>query len=277
MKITSLSVATTAAILFGTASFADTAFTDTDLATDSNEALRETIADDFEVETSTFGNQGRPIGFSGSLSLRGSASNGNTESVDLGIGADLHYFDGNKNGYSLELSYDYSDGDDSDEEQNLFFDAQYTRDLSPALYGYAKLQGSLIESDDEESDYFAGFGLGYRIYDTHQVRWDVQGGPGYRLSTLNPTDVLDDDVEEAAASVSSDFFYRLSETAYFTNNIDITYSESDTAINNDIGVTMSLSDNLALRTSLVTAYHSDPDDDDENTDNTFGVSLVLNY
>lgn len=282
MKLSSLTLATTTAVLFGSAAFAQTAFDGTNKATDGNEVLREAVADDFEVETTTFGNEGRKLGYSGSLALRASATSGNTDSADIGIGADVLYFDG-INGYSLELNYAYGEDEGTTTEENLFFDAQYTRDFGPSLYGFAKVQGSIGEFSALDSDYFVGVGAGYRVYDSSQMRWTVQGGPGYRTSSLNPVklvgDALEGDLElnEAAFSAGSNFYYKLSDTAFLTNNTDILASESDTAINNEIGVTVAMSNNLALRTSLATAYHSDPADGYKNSDNTFGVSLVFNY
>ncbi|RPE66344.1 putative salt-induced outer membrane protein [Pacificibacter maritimus] len=274
MKFTTVGAATVAALLLGSSAYAQNAFNGVDQASERNEDLRDAIADDLEVEQNTFGNSGRKLGFSGSVALRGSVSNGNTDTADLGIGSDMTYFDGT-NGYSLELSYDYSEDDGSKTEESLFFDAEYTRDFTPNFYGFAKVQGSVDEFSSYDSDYFVGFGAGYRVYDTADVSWAVQGGPGYRVASLR--DIVDGETEEAAFSASSNFSYRLSDTAYLTNDTDILASESDTSVVNELGVTVAMSEMLALRTTLQTKYHTDPQPGFEETDNTFGVSLVFNY
>jgi putative salt-induced outer membrane protein len=274
MKLTTVGAATVAALLLGSTAYAQTAFDGIDQATDRNENLRDAIADDLEVEETSFGNSGRKLGFSGSVALRGSVSNGNTDTADLGIGSDMSYFDG-KNGYSLELSYDYSEDGGAKTEESLFFDAEYTRDFNPDFYGFAKLQGSVDEFSSYDSDYFVGFGAGYRVYNSNDVSWSVQGGPGYRVASLR--DIVDGETKEAAFSASSNFSYRLSDTAYLTNDTDILASESDTGIVNELGVTVAMSEMLALRTTLQTKYHSDPQPGYKDTDNTFGVSLVFNY
>lgn len=266
--------AATAAVLFTTAAFADTPFDGTDQATTRNEDLREAVAEDFKVSTDTSGNAGRKLGFSGSLALRGSVSNGNTDSSDLGIGADVLYFDGT-NGYSLELNYDYGEESGIKTTETLFFDAEYTRDFNPDLYGFAKLQGSVDEFSSYDSDYFFGVGAGYRVVNTADTRWTVQGGAGYRVASLN--NLVDADVEEAAFTAGSNFYYKLSESAFLTNDTDILASDSDTAVNNELGLTVAMSNNLALRTSLKTSYHTEPLPGFKDVDNTFGVSLVFNY
>ncbi|MFT6425728.1 MAG: putative salt-induced outer membrane protein [Celeribacter sp.] len=274
MKLTALTAATTAAILLGSTAFAQTAFDGANQATDRNENLRDAINDDLETDTTTFGNAGRKIGFSGSVALRGSVANGNTDAADLGIGADMLYFDGT-NGYSLELSYDYGEEAGTKTEESLFFDAEYTRDFNPNFYGFAKLQGSVDEFSSYDSDYFVGIGAGYRVLNSDDVSWTVQGGPGYRVASL--TDIVDGETEEAAFSASSNFSYKLSDIAYLTNDTDVLTSESDTGVVNELGVTVAMSEVLALRTTLQTKYHTDPQVGYDNTDNTFGVSLVFNY
>ena len=274
MKLTTLTAATTAAILLGSTAFAQTAFDGTNQATDRNENLRDAIADDFETDTTTFGNAGRTVGFSGSVALRGSVANGNADAADLGIGADMLYFDGT-NGYSLELSYDYGSEEGVKTEESLFFDAEYTRDFNPNFYGFAKVQGSVDEFSSYDSDYFVGLGAGYRVLNSDDVSWNVQGGPGYRVASLK--DIVDGDTEEVAFSASSNFSYKLSDTAYLTNDTDILSSDSDTGVVNELGVTVAMSEMLALRTTLQTKYHTDPQDGFDATDNTFGVSLVFNY
>lgn len=58
---------------------------------------------------------------------------------------------------------------------------------------------------------------------------------------------------------------------------DIIGSDSYTVVYNDLGVNVSMTDTLALRTSLVTEYHTDPAAGRDDTDNNFGVSLVYNF
>ena len=61
-----------------------------------------------------------------------------------------------------------------------------------------------------------------------------------------------------------------------TNDTDIVTSSSDTAVFNDLALNVSVTDTLALRTSVLTEYHSDTTNA-KSTDNTFGVSLVYSF
>jgi len=249
------------------AAIAQTAL-DASQAAERNEDLSEDIADDFERDTPQFGNEGRAIGFDGSVSLQGSATSGNTDTASLGIGANLGYYDGT-NGYELQLSYRYSENEGVTDEDSLLYDLEYTRDFGPSYYGFAKLQGN-VESLVDTSDNFLGAGVGYRVLDTGSTQWSVQAGVGYRVADLNGID----DLEEGALAVSSNYYNQLSDTLAVTNDTDIIGSDADTVVYNDLGLNVSMTSALALRTSVVTEYHTDPQPGRDDTDNTFGVSLV---
>lgn len=245
------------------------------IAGDLNEDLIEAIEDDAERELDRFGNEGRPEGFSGSVALRGVVQSGNSDNTNVGIGSDLNYVFG-PNGVELQLNYAYSDDDDSDSEQSLFYGLEYTRDLNPDFFGFAKVQGSADSATDAqyETDTFVSFGAGYRVYNEANLQWTVQAGPGYRFAELN--DVAAADVDEGAFGVSSDYAHKLTDAVFVTNDTDVIWSESDTVVFNDLAMNVSMTDALALRTSVLTEYHTEPGTA-ENTDNTFGVSLVYSF
>lgn len=245
------------------------------VAGDRNEDLLEAIEDDAERELDRFGNEGRPQGFNGSVALRGIAESGNSETLNVGIGSDINYVWG-PNGIELQLNYAYSDDDETAAEESLYYGLEYTRDFNPTLFGFAKLQGSVDSATDAqfESDTFLSFGAGYRIYNEADRQWSVQAGPGYRFAELS--DVGSADISEGAFGISSDYAHKLTDTLFFTNDTDLIWSESDTAVFNDLALNVAMTDTLALRTSILTEYHSDHGPA-KSTDNTFGVSLVYSF
>jgi len=267
-------VAAIAAIIASSASAQNLIGRDT-VAGDLNDDLIEAIEDDAERELDRFGNEGRPQGFTGSVALRGIVQSGNTDSTNIGIGSDMNYVFG-PNGIELQLNYAYSDDDETDSEESLFYGLEYTRDLNADIFGFAKLQGSADSATDAqyETDTFVSVGAGYRVYNEANVQWTVQAGPGYRFAEIN--DIIDADVSEAAFGVSSDYAHKLSDTLFVTNDTDVIWSESDTVIFNDLALNVAMTNTLALRTSILTEYHTEPGTS-ENTDNTFGVSLVYSF
>ena len=207
--------------------------------------------------------------------MRGIAESGNNESLNIGVGSDINYVWG-PNGIELQLNYAYDKEEDADAEESLFYGLEYTRDINPAFFGFAKLQGAIDSSEDANfsNDTFLTFGAGYRIFNEADRQWSVQAGPGYRYAELN--DVADGEVSEGAFGISSDYAQKLTDTVFLTNDTDIIWSESDTNVINDLAVSVSMTETLALRASVLTDYNSEPGTA-KNTDNTFGVSLVYSF
>lgn len=264
-----------AAALFGLTGAAlaqTTTFDNQDAASDAVQDLRDQIDEDAERDTRPFGNAGRPLGFDGSVALRGTMSTGNTDSADLGIGANLGFYDGT-NGYEAIFSYSYGEQDGAENENRLLYSLEYTRDFGTRWYGYATVQGSSDDYASYTQDTFAGIGIGYKLIERPDVTWYVSGGPGYRwMEMADGTQV-----EEEAVSLSSNYTARLSDTVLGTLDTDVIYSDTDMVVYNDIGLNVSMTDALALRTSLSSEYHSDPLPGADDLDNTFGVSLVHSF
>ena len=273
MKMSKIILSAAAASLLSTAAFGQALG---DSAVDTRlENLNENIADDFEGDTSAFGNEGRAPGYTGSLALQISATSGNSDTSTIGVGTNMGYYDGT-NGYDIQFSYQRSENEGTVDENSLLYEAQYTRDFASSYYGFAKLQGSFDNADIlafDTSDNYLGFGLGYRIYNTSDVQWAVQAGLGYRVVDLDGIS----DFNEPAISLSSAYYNQLTETVAVSMDTDIIGSDSDTVVFNDLGLNVSMTETLALRTSLVTEYHTDPTAGRVDTDNKFGVSLVYNF
>ncbi len=243
-----------------------------DRAADAVEDIEDDVRDDFTREIDRFGNVGRPLGWSGSIALRATATSGNTDTADLGIGTRVGYFDG-VNGHMVTLSYDYSEDNSVASANSLLFGYDYTREIGRNTFFYGQIQLAYDEFSSYETDAFFGVGLGYRIINTAQTQWSVQAGPGYRI--------LEDQsgarFEEAAASLGSAYSTRLSDTALFSWDTDVLWSDLDTLVTNEFAITVSLSRQLALRTSLLSEYRSDPLPGFDDTDHTLGISVVYNF
>jgi len=253
-----------------------TAFENQGAADDAVTDLEELIVEDAERDV-TFGNEGREPGSYGSVALRVTAtSNDGDTSTDVGVGMRYGTFDG-VNGFDTTASFAYGEENGTVTENQLLVGADYRRNLNPALfvYGQADLAiDKLTETPDEfTEDLFVGAGLGYRIINRDDLQWSVQAGPGYRFAKV----VGGDSVEEAAASVSSNLFYSLTETVYVTNDTDVIYSEFATTVSNDLAVNVSLTDQMALRTSYTTSYNDLTDSSFSDAENTFGMSVVYNF
>ncbi len=249
-------------------------FTGSNTAADEADATQTAAREDINQtnRNDKFGTEGRRLGWYGSVAATANATSGNSDTFDIGAGANFGTFDGT-NGHDFRLSLKYGETSGTTTASKLSLGYDYTRNLSGRTYAYGKLNTIYDEFGSYTKDTFVGFGLGYRVIDTDQTRWMLQAGPGYRVAE----DSTGADFKETAVAASSKYFQSLSANAFLTNDTDILASDSDTVVTNDLGVSMRLTNSLAMRTSVQTTYHTDPTPGLKSTDNTFGVSLVYDF
>lgn len=277
-NMTRLLLASAAATaLAGAAVAQDAVFANSTAATDTVDDIQEAVQEDFKRETNTFGNSGRALGWNGSVSGRATLSDGNSNSFDMGIGARLGYFDG-VNGHKLNLSYAYSEsetaGTTTVTKDQVLAGYDYTREIGSNTFVFGKAMVNADKFDSYKLDAFVGAGLGYRIYNDADTQWSVQAGPGYRYAENNAGEKV---LEETALSVSSDFYKRLTDTVFITNDTDILASENATSVINELGLNVAMSDALALRTSLTSEWDDNPIGNFKASDNTLGVAVVYSF
>ncbi|WP_342077644.1 DUF481 domain-containing protein [Yoonia sp. SS1-5] len=258
-----------------------TTFNNQDASADAVEALEEAIEDDRDRDLGRFGNEGREIGSYGSLAVRGTnVQSGDDSTTDIGLGLRYGAFDG-VNGFDITASLSYGETDSETTKDTLLAGIDYRRDLTASTFAFGKLEAffdNLAEAPADptetapvEQDVFVGAGLGYRIFNDNMMQWSVQAGPGYRSAKL----AGGDEIEEAAASVSSNFFRSLSESSYVTNDTDVIYSETLTTVNNELALNVAMTQTLSLRTSYTSVF--DVDQGPQEGTNTLGVSVIYNF
>ncbi len=251
-----------------------TTFDKQNAASDAVDAVEEKVNDDFNrsYDRGGFGNQGRSTGWYGSVSATANATSGNTDTTDLGIGTKFGFYDGT-NGHDVRLSYSLSKDGNTTTANSGLLGYDYTRNFNGDLFGYGKLTTIYDEFGTFERDTFVGAGIGYRVVDNGSTTWTVQAGPGYRVAK----DAAGTEIEETAASLTSKASFELADGTFLTNDTDVLWSESNTLVTNDLGINVKMTDALAMRTSLLTKYNSEPLAGFDEIDNSLGVSLVYTF
>ncbi len=168
---------------------------------------------------------------------------------------------------------EYGESNGTKDTQRFFGTYEGSRAFTPTLYAYGTGRYQYDGFASNEHDAFIGVGLGYRIYNTDQIAWRVQAGPGVRYIE----DQAGDSTTDLAGLATSRFFYGLTDVVSLTNDTDVLFSDEDYTLTNDFGVNFKVSNTLSTRLSYRTDYESDPLPGFENTDNTIGVSLVVGF
>lgn len=236
--------------------------------------IQDDVADDLaEGEDSRrFGDPRFQQGWTGSFALGGSATSGNTDTSDITFAGRMRYGSGDWN-HTFGLAGEYSEDNSVTSKKQLYATYDANRYFTDRFYMFGLASLTFDDFGTNRLDGFLGFGPGYRVISTPTQAWRVQAGPGVRYIE----DQFDNDETEVAGIASSRYYVSLSETAFLSNDTDILFSDTDTRVLNDLGVTTKLTDVLSARFSLLTDYNSDPAPGKESTDNSIGISLVVGF
>ena len=236
---------------------------------DIEEDTADVIDDDDEDR---FGFGRAPQGWAGSLAVSADADTGNTETLDVSIGGRLTYGAGSFTNYmGFGVVYGEDEGTRTEAEAFAVYDGIY--DFGNQFYVFGTARYNYDDFDAYRHDAFLGAGPGYRIFNTDDLAWRVQAGPGIRY--LEDQDA--NDTTEIAGIASSRFFYRISDTAFMTNDTDLLGSEESVNVYNDLGVNFRLTDALSTRVYLQTDWTDDPAPGFEEFDNSVGLALVASF
>lgn len=212
-------------------------------------------------------------GLSGSASLSYSGKTGATDSSEFSLGARLRFADGPLV-QNIGVVMDLSEAGSVKMKEDVFaiYDANYFLNESFYLFalGRVKTDGLAETAEDIKTDAFMGVGPGYRIINTRDLSWRVQAGIG--LSYLE--NGLDQSESETGYIGSSRLYWRLSDTMFVTNDLDVLKSDSALRANSDLGLNVKMSEMFATRISYLTEYN---DARDVRSENKLGVSLVYSF
>lgn len=271
LRVASVSVL---ALMISSPSFAQTSLVGNKALDDRIEDIQDDVAEDMidGEDADRFSTNQYAQGWTGSVSLGASATSGNTDTNDISLGGRLRYGDGPWN-HSFGVAYEYSDEDGNETKNQAYLTYEANRYFTDQFYMFGIGNASYDDFGTNKIDGFLGFGPGFRAVNTPTQTWRFQAGPGVRYVE----DQFNNDTTEIAGIASSRYFVRISETAFVSNDTDVLFSDVDTVVTNDLGLTVKVTDRLATRVSLLTSWNSDPAPTKDSTDNTLGVSLVLGF
>lgn len=223
-------------------------------------------------DTARFGENGVVQGFRGSAALTAAGASGNTDTGVLSFAGRLTYGIGPYNNL-VGFAGEYGESNGTKDTERFFGTYEGSRAFTPTIYGYATGRYQYDGFGSNKHDAFIGVGVGYRIFNTDQIAWRVQAGPGVRYVE----DQAGNDETEIAGLATSRFYYGVTDVVSLTNDTDVLFSDEDYVLTNDFGVNFKVNDTLSTRLSYRTDYESDPLPGFENTDNIIGISLVVGF
>jgi putative salt-induced outer membrane protein len=223
--------------------------------------------------------------WSGKAELGFLSSSGNTEAQSANTKVDLTH-DGSKwrNNFYAAALY----GENAEFATAERYEGRYQSDfkVTDRFSWFIGLRG--------EQDRFSGFayqftgstGASYKFIDSPTTKLTASLGAGYRrqkneiLIKSDAGEVLDrieGEIEnDPVATLSSSYEHAFTENTKITNKLLAESGSDNTAVQNDLALSVSMTKTLALAVGFGVRYNSDPPPLSESTDTLTTVNLVYN-
>jgi len=221
--------------------------------------------------------------WSGKAELGILVASGNTESKAANSKLDMIH-EGAKWRHTVGLSALYSEGEEFSTAER--YEAKYQADLK--ITDHFSWFGSLRGEQDRFSSFAyqatVSTGGSYKFIDSPTTKLDASLGAGYRRS--QPQGLIKSDAgevldrikgvadNEPVATLSSNYEHSFTEATKLTNKFLAESGSDNTAVQNDISLSVNMTQSFALAVGFGVRYNSDPPPLADDTDTLTTVNLV---
>ncbi len=210
-----------------------------------------------------------------------SYASGNSESSTLTLNADgVRQTDHDKWSYNGKALRAESDGDTTGDQIGL--GTRYERDINGRLFGFGQgdyLRDRLANLSWRTS---VGAGLGYHVFKSEKLSWDVFSGLGYTHDRyVAPTDIGGATRSRwgyAELLLGQESNHKVSDTSTFRQRFVIYPNLSESGefrAQFDAGLAVAINDMMSLTATLTYRYNSDPGVDIEKGDLLFVTGIAV--
>lgn len=212
-----------------------------------------------------------------------SYASGNSESSTLTINADgVRQTDHDKwSWYGKALR---AENDDETTGDQIGLGTRYERDINARVFGFGQGEYLRDRPANLSQRTSVGAGLGYHVFKSEELNWDVFSGLGYTHDRfVTPTIIADETRGSrgyAELLLGQESNHQVSSTSTFRQRLVIFPNLSDSGefrAQFDAGLAVAINDTMSLTATLTYRYNSDPGVDIENGDLLFvtGISAKL--
>lgn len=135
-----------------------------------------------------------------------------------------------------------------------------------------------------EDDRFSGFawqavaatGYGYRILDGESMTWDVEAGPGYRISKIEEPSA-EDDQNDIILRGHTRFEWRVSDAATFEQELGVESGSENVVTRSVTSLKSTIIGQLAMKLSYTVKHTDEVPEGTEHSDRETAVTLVYSF
>lgn len=142
-------------------------------------------------------------------------------------------------------------------------------------YDYSFLYGSYDDDRFSGFDYQATVAVGYgrRLLNDEMMKWDIEIGPGYRVNKVADETLNAEDTEEVIIRAFSKYLWKFSETASFSQSINVEAGDDNTISTAETAIKMAVIGQLSVKLSYNIKYTEEVPEGNRHADKQTIVSL----
>lgn len=202
--------------------------------------------------------------WSGNVQLGYTGTYGNNEDTNINTGLNI-LFEKEKWRNTYNFNGVFNSHNNSTTAQHYASTLEFNYHLRKRLFMFAR-NNSVYDAFNAYSlviNNAAGAGL--RLIEEPNLSLDIQGGPGFRQSTINSSDNI---VRETIAYFGATLNWTISETAAFQEMVNIDSGKSNTITQTQTTLTSDIINNFGISVSLSTSHNSQIPPGSTNTQKT---------
>jgi putative salt-induced outer membrane protein len=206
------------------------------------------------------------------------SGNSDSQSLNARLGSEYvtgrYRFNGEWKYYQL-----YKDGEEDKRQSSYDLQADYK--LTQRTYFYTSFTGYDSRYSAYFKDYTLSSGIGYQFTNTDKLAIEVEAGPGFRSQDPNLDEIDDDDlifpetVSEAIFRGNASMRWQIVSSLSLTGNVTMVGGESNTRVDSEIGITNTITDDIALKLVHSQAKHSRVPQGLSDKDSVFSANLLF--
>ena len=221
-------------------------------------------------------NNDHPVTWKGDVEFGYVDRSGNTEETTVRSGFNADRENG-KYRYNITLDAINTEANSDRTAERYFFSNRLGYEYTE--HDYAFVYGSYDDDRFSGFDYQTTLAVGYgrRLINDEIMQWDLEVGPGYRISKV-ADDVTDtSDSEEVILRVASKYSWDFSETAKFTQTTDVEAGEENTISRAETALTLKVIGSVALKLSYTIRYTEEVPNDTAHADKETAVTVSYSF
>ncbi len=202
-------------------------------------------------------------------------TSGNTEETTIKSRAEANR---EKDEWRYNITFDSlnseTSGERSAEKYFLSNRLAYQYNDNNFVFAYASYDDDRFSGFEHQATVAAGWGR--RLLNNDAMRWDVEIGPGYRISKVDD-DAIGEDSDEAIIRGFTQYSWDFSETANFSQSLNVEAGSDNTISKSITALKVQIIGSLALKLSYTIKYTEEVPAATKHADTETAVTVVYSF